>query len=153
MQLQGQLQTIPLAELVQIIGTGRKSGTLELRGDAQTVRLVFRDGGLAGVLDERDDERLAELLVERALLDRLELDALLEIASKRRQPLDETLRQTGLLREDDLGPLFEECILRSFSALMEWRHGDFDFRPPRDDELLAEIRAIPVDRLLLRAIA
>lgn len=154
MQFNGYLETLPLPDLTQLIANGRKSGTLVLSRENETVRFLFRDGSLVGTLcgtNGTPDEDLPSRLLEERLLSRAECETLLELTRRRGSTITETLTQLSLLRPADLEKALFDRTLSFFTEIMEWQDGSFDFRDSEEEELALAGTPRRVDELLLHA--
>jgi len=126
----GQMQVIPLAEVLQVLQLQRQTGTCKITNGRVEVTVSFRDGliDLARGRGAADEFRLGRYLIEEGLVTRDELNIIL----KRREDgskklLGETLINFGLITEEDL----RRALIRQTSELiyevLRWPRGRFTF--------------------------
>lgn len=67
--MNGDLEDFGLAELLQVLSMGRRSGVLELQGDRRSGRIVLQSGGVVDASAfgaERGEAAFFELLANRS---------------------------------------------------------------------------------------
>lgn len=132
MAITGNLQTMQLAELLQWLSQGQKTGTLVIDDGAVEKRIYFRDGRIISSASTDPREYLGEFLVRHG---HVEVDAV--NAAVRRQEetgmlLGKILVSSGALAEEDLQPLLQIKAREAIYDLFTWSEGRFEFL---DDEL------------------
>jgi hypothetical protein len=132
MGITGNLQTMQLAELLQWLSQGQKTGTLVIDDGAVEKRIFFRDGRIISSASTDPREYLGEFLVRHG---HIEIDAL--NAAVRRQEetgmlLGKILVTSGHLAEEDLQPLLQIKTREAIYDLFTWSEGRFEFL---DDQL------------------
>ncbi|MBI5014170.1 MAG: DUF4388 domain-containing protein [Deltaproteobacteria bacterium] len=129
MALQGSLSYLEIAYLLQMTGSGKKSGMLVVTSDDREARLFFDRGKLVRAQSNRSHEGIGSLLVRAGLLTETQLESALQ-----RQAAEGSGRRLGtiLCEEFDIGPgdverllrrQFERIVLDVFS----WPGGTFEF--------------------------
>jgi hypothetical protein len=127
MSLVGSLEDLGLGEILQIISLSRKSGTLELRSDQREGHILFRDGEIRGASLQGQPADLADLLVDRKVVPKEEVDRLLGHARDRREPFEELLIRHGVLTVERLDGLRLECVEDAVLSMFRWVTGEFSF--------------------------
>lgn len=150
MSIEGSLATMSVADLFQILGTGRKTGTVELHYNGAELRFVFTDGRLATVRPVKPPSSLADYLVHRGWISQAHYQKALAASDHGPGPVVETLLEIEAL---DLGTLkaaaLEHCHELVRLAL-RWREGTFLFRTALDEDLGEMPLAVEVRDLLWR---
>lgn len=142
MSLKGVLEDVPLADVLQFVHLGRRTGTLYMwQDDESRAEIGFRDGRIVSAWTPQH-QRLGHLLVAAKVIDVATLDAALE--HQRGEGAGETLGQIllqrhGLVREAIHGVIREQ-VQQTVFDLIAWRHGQFNFEvgelhPPDDFSL------------------
>jgi hypothetical protein len=132
MGITGNLQTMQLAELLQWLSQGQKTGALVIDDGTVEKRIYFRAGRIVSSASTDPREYLGELLVRHG---HLELDALNEAVRRQEETgmlLGKILVSTGRIGEDDLQPLLEIKTREAIYDLFTWSEGRFEFL---DDQL------------------
>jgi DNA-binding response OmpR family regulator len=126
----GQMQVIPLAEVLQVLQLQRQTGTCKIANGKVEVTVSFRDGliDLARGKGAADEFRLGRYLIEEGLITRDELNIILKKGGEGTQKLlGEALINFGLISEEDL----RRALIRQTSELLyevlRWQKGRFTF--------------------------
>ena len=139
MSINGVLEDLPLADVLQFIHLGRRTGTLFLwRDDEQRAEIGFHDGKIVGAWAP-GHRKLGDLLVEAGLLDSDRLEAALEVQQRSEPPrsLGRILVESGAIRRDQIHHVVREQVKTTVFDLVTWRQGHFHFEvdeldPPDD---------------------
>ena len=129
MAFTGKLSEIRVPDLLQIISTGDRSGTLRLtRRDAHGL-IVFRRGGIIYAASSSVRETVGSLLLSRRLVDHRELMAALEEqrASSEEKRLGSILVARGAITQEALEELISQQVERVIRELLDWDSGVFRF--------------------------
>jgi hypothetical protein len=132
MAITGNLQTMQLAELLQWLSQGQKTGALVVDDGTVEKRIYFRAGRIVSSASTDPREYLGELLVRHG---HLEMDALNEAVRRQEETgmlLGKILVSTGQIGEEDLQPLLEIKTREAIYDLFTWSEGRFEFL---DDQL------------------
>ncbi|MEL7058879.1 MAG: DUF4388 domain-containing protein [Acidobacteriota bacterium] len=128
MSLNGKLEDVSLADVMQFIHLGRRTGTLSLlRGDDEA-EIGFHRGQIVGARAP-GTRPLAEVLVE---MDSVHPEAMNELLAEQkseqpRRSLGQILVQRGLLPLDDVRAGVERQIESAIFDLVTWTTGTFEF--------------------------
>ena len=126
--IEGHLQNLPFADLLQVIATGQKTGLLRLRREKRQARLTFVQGRILTARLE-PGLYLGELLVRMELLTAFEVQELLQAqAGARDMSLGELALAAGLLEPDELQAAVRAQVMDTLTELCGWRSGSFAFR-------------------------
>ena len=83
MALVGDLETMPLVELMQWIGGNKRSGVLQIDRDKVRRRIDLRDGRIVGCSSDEPSMLLGQILLSRGLIDERTLRAALMTCRRR----------------------------------------------------------------------
>jgi len=126
----GQMQVIPLAEVLQVLQLQRQTGTCRITNGKVEVTVSFRDGlvDLAQGKGAADEFRLGRYLVEEGLVTRDDLNVVLKKRDEgTKKLLGEALVAFGLISDEDL----RRALIRQTSELLyevlRWPKGRFTF--------------------------
>jgi hypothetical protein len=162
MSINGVLEDLPLADVLQFIHLGRRTGTLFMwRDDEQRAEIGFHDGRIVGAWAP-GHRKLGDLLVEANLLSGGQVEAALDIQRRTEPPksLGRILVDSGAVRRDQIHHVVREQVKTTVFDLVTWRQGHFHFEvdeldPPDDfsvepDEVLGDLD-LNTQMLLLEA--
>ncbi|MEX2295629.1 MAG: DUF4388 domain-containing protein [Gemmatimonadota bacterium] len=135
MAIEGELSSVTLADICQLLAMGRKTGCLTLTHRSNFGYVYFKGGRViyATVLNRPD--RLGELLVRNDVIERKDLAAAMETQS--RQPgkkIGQLLVEAGSLEEEELQRFITMQIEEAVYHLFGWEEGTFHFEPDRAPE-------------------
>ena len=135
-RLNGLLATVPFGDLVQVISTNRKSGTLVLRFDEREgMRFVFAAGFVVFALHRLESGAEHEALLALAQQDLLtsgDVERLTQRMISEGRPVSELLLET--LDQNQIESALFEHTTRLFGAALRKKTGIFELRETREDE-------------------
>jgi hypothetical protein len=146
----GSLQACGLPELLEVLRTGQKTGTLVCSSAAGIGAIHLRSGKVTGAAAPDSSDLCAYLLTRNAVTQE-QLQTVQQ--SNGTQPvlaIDLRLLEQGLVTVEQLQQALRDQVLAAFTELVEWREGQFAF----DRDLVgsprsgAEIELDPRDVLL-----
>lgn len=129
MDLQGNIENFTLVEILQLLGTGRKSGTLGIQRDDSIVMVYFEAGEVVYAYGPRETFHLGELLTERNRITNDQLQQAITIQSRNQNAkrLGEILIGLGFIDRADLEAVVREQVEELLFSLLSWRTGSFKF--------------------------
>lgn len=131
MALAGTLQHFALADIFQLIGMQRKTGTLTLTREEETVTIIFQNGMIvwAAPPDERFEEALGRDLIRRRLLTPERLEEARQLQAQRGERLIPLLLEGEWISPLDLHRVVERRVLETLFKIFRWREGSYSFVP------------------------
>jgi Domain of unknown function (DUF4388) len=128
--LHGNLRDFGIAEVFQLIGQQRKTGTLEVIGEDSSTFLAFDQGRVVrgGSADSRSDrEPLGSQLVRAGYLTREQLVNLERESERSARPISDLLLAAGLIEADTLADVQHLLTQETVFSVMRRKSGDFHF--------------------------
>lgn len=150
MELNGHLRSFELVDLLQMLGMGKKTGTLLLRNSDEWVALVIHEGKLSRILSQAITyESFGKLLVELGILDEDLLEGVLTIqqTTGHQRRLGEIMKDYGLNSDSIERTIFSQ--VRSLMAqLLSWKSGVFSLQLNRvpSEKLNPDVRQLCFDQ-------
>ncbi len=141
MAITGNLKTMELAELLQWLSQGRKTGTLYLDNTKVEKRIFFRDGTIVSSAASDPKEYLGHFLVSHGYIDELTLAKAIEMQEENKMLLGKILLTIGAIEEDDLDRMLKLKAEESIYELFTWQEADFRFA----DGELPDYQMVPVN--------
>jgi len=129
MSFSGDLEYLSIVDVIQLLHTTRKTGTLKITGRKGEISLTFNDGYLNGASHYDTGTRTGTILVEAKVIDQADLDRALAIqaqAGADRRPLIATLLENGLVNKDDAYRCLETLIELTIVEILTWKKGTFN---------------------------
>ncbi|RII30496.1 MAG: hypothetical protein CXR30_05790 [Geobacter sp.] len=128
MSFSGDLQHLPIVDVIQLLHSTRKTGTLYLKSHKGESQLTFNDGYFVSANHVNNSVRIGRILVEMNVITHEELEqALLEQknAGANRKPLVATLIEGGKINKDDAYKGLESLIEMTIVEILTWTSGAF----------------------------
>src|SRR5437762_11123037 len=145
MSLSGNLQDVSVADAMQFIHLGGRTGTLTLlRGDVKA-EIGFHQGRIVNA-SAPGTKRLGELLIDAGAIDQATLEEALrrQQAEHPRRSLGQLLVAMNAVDGDTIYRAIEQQIERTVYDLVTWSHGTFHFALD-DLKPIDDIAVVPGD--------
>jgi Domain of unknown function (DUF4388) len=147
MSLNGVLEDLPLADVLQFIHLGRRTGTLYMwRDDDRRAEIAFNDGRIVGAWAP-GHQKLGDLLISAGAIDRPTLERALEIQRvlPQNRSLGRILVEGGAVGRGQIHDVVRDQVKSTVFDLVTWRQGNFHFaidelNPP--DEFTVELEEV-----------
>jgi hypothetical protein len=127
MSLKGDLRTMPLPDVLQWVGTGRKTGTLHLERHSVQKRIFLRDGAIFSSWSNDPRESLGQFLIRLGLLTEEQLFRALLAQEEKGRLIGSILVGDGILTEDGLKEALKAKAEETIYDLFLWPSGLFEF--------------------------
>lgn len=129
MALAGTLRDFGLPDIVQLIGLQRKTGTLHLKHEGESVNVIFDNGAIVAAESSlgRPADRIGSALVTQGSITQEQLNQALAVQKQTMQRLGHVLISENLVSEDLLRKAVEAQLLQVVFRLFRWREGDYNF--------------------------
>jgi hypothetical protein len=155
MTLEGTFRDFHIADIVQLIGLQRKTGTLTLEGEGETLSLTFQEGAVTWARSARApwERRMAQVLATRGLVAAPQLQEALNAQKGGKKKLGVILAEKGFLQKKDwdrvLAQEVEEAVYRPF----RWAAGRYRFEPETSVDLAeGKVGPLPAENVLMEGI-
>ncbi|MDW7758852.1 MAG: DUF4388 domain-containing protein, partial [Desulfuromonadales bacterium] len=128
MSFTGDLEHLPIVDIVQLIHAARKSGTLTVQSRRGTCQLVFKDGFIGSASNLQSRGRIGQILLEMKAIGEEDLAAALEEqnqAGENRKPLIATLMSRGIINKDAAFKGLQLLIEMTIVEILTWKAGTF----------------------------
>jgi tetratricopeptide (TPR) repeat protein len=142
MAIRGSLKEASLADVLQLLALGQKTGCLSVIDRSNIAHLFFDRGRIcyASLVNRRD--RLGDILVKNGRISQVQLDrAIARQEQEREKRLGELLIDEGAITRADLEHYMRVQIQEAVYFLFTWTRGTFNFetdaRPEGQDVLVS----------------
>ncbi|MGD2114707.1 MAG: DUF4388 domain-containing protein [Acidobacteriota bacterium] len=128
MAISGSLEDVSVADVMQFIHLGQRTGTLMLRSEDLRAMIGFHQGRLVSA-GSPSTPRLGELLINSSLItpDQLQEAVALQKSEEERRTLGQILLSTHAIGQEDLGRVVRQQIEETIGELVCWERGTFEF--------------------------
>ncbi|MFH2057107.1 MAG: DUF4388 domain-containing protein [bacterium] len=129
MSLTGNLKTVTFPDLLQLIATGRKTGTVAItRGEAKK-EIYFKDGNVLGASSYgADDDLLGNIILKSGKVSKGDLQRALFVHRTSGKKIGQTLVEMGLVTRDELKVYLRRHVESLIYDLFSWKDGEFILR-------------------------
>ncbi len=140
MALEGFLQEFGLADILQLIYFQKKTGILNIEGEADRIKMKFINGNLVGLESKKrtESKKVGKILIKKGLINQKDLVSALETQKVEGVPIGNIFLKRGLAPKDVLTEIIHEQVTESVAQLFAWKEGRYEFVPqeiPVDEEL------------------
>ncbi|NJD92326.1 MAG: DUF4388 domain-containing protein [Geobacter sp.] len=129
MSFVGDLEHLPIVDVIQLLHATRKSGTLCLKSEKGESQLVFSDGCIVSANHANNSVRIGQILVQMNVITNETLNATLaeqKSSGAARVPLIATLIETGKIKKEDAFRGLETLIEMTIVEVLTWTEGTFE---------------------------
>ncbi len=128
MSLSGNLEDVSVADAMQFIHLGARTGTLTLKNGDVTAEIGFHQGKIVNAVGP-GTKRLGDLLLENNAIDPATLERALKDQQKEvpRRSLGQVLVAMNAVSPETMFRAIEQQIERTVYDLVTWTHGTFHF--------------------------
>ncbi len=134
MGIAGNLKTMELAELLQWLAQGTKTGTLVIDDGSVEKRIFFSKGKIVSSASSDPREHLGHFLVSHGFITEEQLSESVRRQEAQKTMLGKVLVEMGAIGEEDLEQMLRLKAMEGIYSLFDWPEGEFRFF---DDELPA----------------
>ncbi|MCP3961988.1 MAG: DUF4388 domain-containing protein [bacterium] len=129
MSINGVLEDLALADVLQFVHISRRTGTLYLwREDDRRAEIGFHDGHIVSAWSP-GHRRLGDLLTASGIIDEVTVERALQRQKDEegRRILGQILLADGVVTRDDIHRVVKEQVQATIFDLLTWRYGSFHF--------------------------
>lgn len=128
MSFEGDLEHLPLVDVIQLLNQTGKTGTLTLKSARGESQLVFRDGFIVSANHVNNSIRIGQVMLDMGLLTREALDKALADQRKAgddRKPIIQMLIEDGVVETQAAYQGLEALIEMTIVDILTWDKGTF----------------------------
>ncbi|MCB1050091.1 MAG: DUF4388 domain-containing protein [Acidobacteria bacterium] len=127
MGLSGNLSTMSLAEILQWLSIGAKTGTLMVDGHGIKKEVYFHGGKISSASSSDPRELIGQFLISSNKLTERQLQVALDMQSRDNVMLGNILLQQNILSKDELADVLRFVSEEIIYDLFLWEEGKFEF--------------------------
>ncbi len=128
MAFSGDLEYLSIVDVIQLLHTARKTGTLRVQGKKGEIAVAFNDGFIIGASHYSRGALIGQILTEAGVITHDALQKALDIqqaAGDDRKPLIATLLENNLSDRDAAYRGLEALIELAIVEILTWKKGSF----------------------------
>ncbi|HSP07839.1 MAG TPA: DUF4388 domain-containing protein [Acidobacteriota bacterium] len=141
MSLKGNIKTMPLGDLLRLIGSRKSTGTFELCRGTAWKRLYFEKGAVISAGSSDPVEYLGHFLIAENKITEDQLTQALDVQKKTRVMIGKILVMIGAITEAELLRLIGVKCLETLLSMFLWEEAEFEFF----ENQLPAVRMIPAN--------
>ena len=136
MPLKGNLESVFLNSIMQMLSSDEKSGVLEVKNHQKEARIYFQKGDVVFATGSQRKNCLGYHLQSKGTISREKLHECLEASQKEKKALGKVLIDKGYITAEKLEQIVHDQIHEVIFDLLIWKEGDFEYKNaklnPRD---------------------
>lgn len=128
MSFTGDLEHLPIVDVIQLMNTSRKSGILSVKGKKGESQLVFKDGYIVSASHLNNSIRIGQILIDTGFITQAILEQALQKQQQDgsdRKPLVITMIEMGVIKEEDAYKGLQKLIEITLVEILTWKSGKF----------------------------
>jgi len=128
MSFSGDLEHLPIVDVIQLMHSTRNSGILHISGRKGKSQLVFKNGYIVGASHLNNGVRIGDILVSQGAISDETLQEALSIQhtpGAPRKPLIVTLLENNMVEEREAYSALKSLIELTLIEVLTWRKGEF----------------------------
>ena len=145
MSFTGDLEDLPIVDVIQLMHSTRNSGILHINGKRGESQLVFKKGYIVGASHLDNGIRIGDILISQGAISEETLQEALGIQhtpGTPRRPLIVTLLDWGMVQEPEAYTALKSLIELTLIEVLTWRKGTFTLEA-KDEAAADEFRYYP----------
>ncbi|MBN1550756.1 DUF4388 domain-containing protein [bacterium] len=127
MDLKGNLDTMPIPDILQWISDSSKTGTLKVSYKSEVKEIYFQDGVIVSASSNLDKDRFGVLVVKEGYVSQQKLLDLLEEGKSQGKLLGKLCVEKRIITEDDVQRMLQNQAERIIESIFHRREGEFAF--------------------------
>ncbi len=129
MSLEGNLKSLNLVAVLQLISNERMTGVLKIKSKAEVVCIGFDEGMITGAFYEKGgkQERLENYLVKSGMVSHENYHAITKIQESTNQPIINLLLENNYLKQEEVEMVIKFKIQEVLDEVFVWVEGEFKF--------------------------
>jgi len=152
MSITGNLRTLELAELLQWLAQGTKTGVLMIENGELEKRIYFDAGKIIFSESNNPHEHLGSFLIREGLIDESTLTRAIKLQESTQVLLGKVLVTLGSITESELHDILRRKTEESIFELFSWEEGDFNFVPNESPDQAGVPLRIDVTNVVLEGL-
>lgn len=150
--LAGDIRTVPLLGLMNLLGQNRETGRLVVKsGDTERV-VLLKNGDVASVGSNLPRDRLGTFLVRLGRVQEADLERAQQICQQTGQRIGQVLVSQKLVEPHELWSCIQEQITELFSEVTQWTEGSFVLYRVTADHPFPSTPPLSMQGLLLESV-
>jgi uncharacterized protein DUF4388 len=150
MPMQGDLKTMPVAEILMWISQFQKTGTLEIRTSQSTETMAFESGALVFSSSSNPERTLGKLLIKYGIVTEENHKRARELRKTKSVAVAKALLELDIVTESQLLRFMRKKAERELYDLFDLHEGDFTFIEAHMPSLDMLPLRVDVGKMLLR---
>jgi hypothetical protein len=127
MGIRGTLNTMSVADVLQFLASGRKTGTLKIGRGTIIKQIYLEDGLIVGSTSNDPKEFLGQVLLHYGKIDEPQLKIAMDVHRQSGVRLGSVLAESGFVSKPDIMEVLRTRTLEIIYDLFIWEEADFEF--------------------------
>ena len=127
MAFTGDIETIPIASILQLLSTENKTGILSVKSFGIEFQIFFKDGAIIHAIEPHRESRLGVIMLNEGVISKETYEECLKLALKRKKALGKILVEDGYVLQDKLTECIYKQIQEIIFSMLCFTSGEFEF--------------------------
>lgn len=139
MTIQGSLESVNLADILQLIGFGQKTGRLNIEAEHSSGEVYFHNGNITFVKTSDNPFNLEKILTENRLIGSADIKNFKKSAEKNKTRLLDELLNSEVVPKDKLSKVVMDYLSVTLYSFFRLKSGSFHFEPDLEYKELSSL--------------
>ncbi len=127
MALEGNLETVTLNGILQLLCNENKTGVLRLSNGEEEFQIFFLEGSVIYSIQSRKESRLGYLLMRDGIVTEENINKCLKTGKEKKLAIGKVLVDSGHISKATLSSYIYKQIQEIIATLFLWGKGDFSY--------------------------
>lgn len=125
MSFSGNLEHLPIVDVIQLLNSTKKTGTLIVRREGLEYKFGFKDGAIISVTHPDTRFSLGKILLDKKILQKEILDDALKVTETLKKPLIAFLMENNLTPVNVISNALTNLVELTIVDILTWEKGTF----------------------------
>ncbi|MBN1755184.1 DUF4388 domain-containing protein [bacterium] len=147
MGFSGNLDTILLPDILQLLTSGMKTGTLRFTRGEITKEIYFKDGNIIYAQSSTSEDLLENILLKKGRISQQQLKQCKTVQEMTKKDLASTLVYINIIPKDEIAAIVKAQVEEIIFDLFDWPEGAFDFfenELPSSDYMISALNTMNI---------
>jgi hypothetical protein len=127
----GNLDTVSLLDVFQLLFSGKKTGMLEVVNEETSKRIYLKSGMIVAADSNEEEDLLGNLLLKRGKIKKIDLNRALSMHRSSGKKIGQVFIELGLFTDAEICNCLRLQVEEIIYGLFAWRSGEFVFHEGR----------------------
>ncbi|MBF0102192.1 MAG: DUF4388 domain-containing protein [Desulfobacterales bacterium] len=127
MALNGDIQTVSLGSILQLLSNEKKTGVLRVKNDQTEYQFFMLEGYIIYAIQAKKEARLGTMLRDQGIVNQDQINEALKLSKEKKQSLGKSLIEKGYITFEILERFVYKQVEEIIFNLFQWDSGEFEY--------------------------